>query len=176
VKVWHHSPAHLFIPNMTYMVTAGTYRKENHFKGYDRLSILLNSLFEEAELFGMKLQAWSIFSSHYHFIAYVQGNASSLKRMIQSLHSKTARKVNIIDGKKGRRVWFQYWDTCLTYEKSYYARLQYVHNNPVHHGLAESAELYPFCSASWFEKNAEHSFKKKVKSFKWDKVKVKDEF
>jgi len=29
--------------------------------------------------------------------------------------------------KGGRTVWFQFWDTKLTYERSYLARLNYVH-------------------------------------------------
>ena len=79
----------------------------------------------------------------------------SLKNLIQRFHSQSAREVNINAGLSGRKVWFQYWDSCLTYENSYYARLNYVHNNPVKHGLVQDAELYPFCSASWFKKHAE---------------------
>ena len=71
---------------------------------------------------------------------------------------------------------FQYWDTCLTYEKSYYARLNYVHNNPVKHGLAPVADQYPFCSAAWFRAQADPRFRKKVESFRHDRVKIVDDF
>jgi len=83
---------------------------------------------------------------------------------------------NRMDNLSGRKVWFQYWDTCLTYEKSYYARLNYVMNNPVCHGLVSVASAYKFCSAGWFESAADQGSLNKVKSFQYDQVKVQDEF
>jgi hypothetical protein len=39
-------------------------------------------------------------------------------------------------------------------EKSWLARLNYVHQNAVKHGLVPIAHQYPWCSAPWFETNA----------------------
>ena len=55
-------------------------------------------------------------------------------------------------------------------------RLHYVHSNPVRHKLVEDATEYPWCSAAWFELNAESSFRRTVFSFNTDKVKVVDDF
>ena len=96
--------------------------------------------------------------------------------MIQRFHSQSARQLNDLDNTSSRNVWFQYWDTCLTYEKSYYARLNYVNNNPVKHGLVKNADQYPFCSATWFKAQADPGFRKKVESFKYDRVKIIDDF
>src|ERR1700689_3090201 len=43
-----------------------------------------------------------------------------------------------------------------------FARLHYVHRNPVHHGLVRAATAYPWCSAAWFETEAPASFRKTV--------------
>ncbi len=75
-----------------------------------------------------------------------------------------------------RKVWFQYWDSRITFERSYLARLNYVHYNPVKHGVTANATNYPWCSAAWFDQNAPTSFVKTVKSFKTDKLKVPDDF
>lgn len=96
--------------------------------------------------------------------------------MLQHLHSVSAININKLDHKEGRKVWFQYWDTCLTYQKSYYSRLNYVYNNPVKHGLVKVASHYPFCSAGWFEVNAKPSFVKQIQSFKTDKANIYDDF
>lgn len=96
--------------------------------------------------------------------------------MLQRLHSETARKINALDEAYGRQVWFQYWDVCLTYEKSYYARLHYVIDNPVKHGLVSNAEDYRYCSAAWFRENADPVFCKKVLSFRYDKLDIPDDF
>jgi putative transposase len=159
-----------------FMVTAGTLHKEHFFKGGERLSLLQQSIFDVAEAYGWQLQAWAIFPNHYHFIAKAPEDAASLKTMIQRLHSQTARETNRMDKSPGRRVWFQYWDTCLTYEKSYFARLNYVHKNPVKHGILAVADQYPWCSAGWFQKEAEGAFRRKVESYHYDKVNVMDDF
>jgi putative transposase len=56
------------------------------------------------------------------------------------------------------------------------ARLNYVNQNPVKHGLVKCASDYTWCSASWFEKTASKPFNKAVSSFKIDKVNVIDDF
>jgi len=95
---------------------------------------------------------------------------------VRDFHSHTALYVNELDGTPSRKVWFQYWDTCITFEKSYYARLNYVHNNAVKHQMAKVATEYTFCSARWFEQNAESSFYRMVSSFRYDKLNVLDDF
>lgn len=159
-----------------YIVTASTLHKLHHFKSPERLRLLHDALLEIVAAYEWMLQAWAVFSNHYHFIAQSPADAKTLKPMIQRLHSQTAREVNRLDGVTGRQVWYQYWDTCLTFEKSYYARLNYVHNNPVKHKLVTVAEQYPFCSAAWFKSEAEPNFRKKVESFRYDNVNVPDDF
>jgi putative transposase len=63
----------------------------------------------------------------------------------------------------------------ITYPYSYFARLNYVNQNPVKHGLVKIATDYPWCSASWFEKTTPTSFHKTVSNFKTDKVNVIDD-
>ena len=173
---WHHRPVHTFVPNTAYLVTAGTLHKQHYFHGAERLHLLQQELFTAAEAYGWTLQAWAMFSNHYHFIAHAPAAATSLRRLLQRLHSATARVVNQLDHAPGRQVWFQFWDTCLTYEGSYYARLNYVHNNAVHHGLVPVAEQYAFRSAAWFAATAEPTFFRKVRSYKYDTVHIVDDF
>ena len=89
---------------------------------------------------------------------------------------QTAKQLNTWDNTPGRRVWFQYWDSHITFERSYLARLNYVHHNPIHHGIAAVAEDYKWCSASWFAHNASSAFVKTVNGLKIDKINVPDDF
>jgi len=171
---WHHSPVHWFVPNTLYMVTASTLYKRHIFDTQEKLHLLQETLFEVIRVYGWELHAWAVFVNHYHFIARSPEDGTTLQRLIQRLHSQSARLVNALDTSPGRRVWFQYWDTCLTYERSYYARLNYVHNNPVRHGLVASAEQYPFCSAAWFRANAPEDLRKKLTTVPYDRVHVPD--
>ena len=75
-----------------------------------------------------------------------------------------------------RRLGFNYWETQLTFEKSYLARLNYVHQNPVKHGLARVANQYRWCSAAWFERTATRAQVGTVYGFETDKLNVQDDF
>jgi len=132
-----------------------------------------------ANEFGWHLEAWAIFSNHYHFVGHspaMDDDAKSLEPMLRKLHSKTSAWVNSMDGAAGRQVWHNYWDTRLTHLGSYLARLNYVHNNAVKHGLVECAGAYPWCSAAWFESTATPAQVKTIYGLDVTKLRVYDEF
>ena len=140
--MWHHSPAHALGEAGAYMVTAGTYEKRRLFSSEELLTMVQDSLFRIAAEYSWQLQAWAIMANHYHFIAIPDGASTSLVNMVRKLHAQTATELNRRLATPGRKVWFQYWDTHLTFEKSYLARLNYVHNNPAHHKLVPVATAY----------------------------------
>jgi putative transposase len=121
------------------------------------------------------LQAWAVFPNHYHFVAQVP-QAQNLKRFARHLHSTTAIAMNREDNLPGRKVWFQYWESHITFQRSYLVRLNYVHQNPVRHGIVRLASAYPWCSAAWFERKANPAFFKTVISFPSDKLDIPDDF
>lgn len=158
------------------MVTAGTYLKAHWLSDPARLDYFLDLLFACAEEFDWKLHAWAVLSNHYHFLATTSGEAASLKKLVSKLHTLSAREFNVRDRTPGRKVWFQYFDTHVTFPESYLARLKYVHGNPAHHGVVHLAENYPWCSAHWFARTAEAAFRKTVAGFKTDRINVLDPF
>jgi putative transposase len=125
---------------------------------------------------GWQLQAWALFSNHYHFVALSPADPGTLRGLVKRLHSLTAREANRLNGSSGQQVWHQYWDTHLTYERSYYARLNYVHENPCRHGLVAVASNYPWCSAAWFERAATPAFFKTISGLKTDGISIHDDF
>jgi putative transposase len=176
---WPHAPLHELSASGTYFVTAGTYRKQNHYRGSTRLKVLHRGLLTVAHDFGWQLEAWSVFSNHYHFVAHSpveKDGAESLSQMLGLLHEKTAKWVNRLDGAAGRKVWHNFWETKLTHQKSYLARLNYVHQNPVKHRLVAVANQYPWCSAGWFERTARPAQVKTVYGFKTDRLRIFDDY
>ena len=158
------------------MVTGATYQKQPLFCSAKRLTYLCEALLDLAPGHGWKLEAWAVFPNHYHFVATSQEKAVTLPRFIGHLHTITAKEINCQDQTPGRKVWFQYWDSHLTYARSYLARLNYVHCNAVRHGLARQPGHYSWCSAGWFERVAEKPFYQTVMRIRSDRVKVMDDF
>jgi putative transposase len=123
-----------------------------------------------------QLEAWAVFTNHYHFVARGDPESSNLGEFVRQLHSNSARELNRMDSQEGRVVWHNFWDTRLTYQYAYLARLNYVHQNAVRHQLVTVANQYPWCSASWFERTASPAQIKTIYGFKTDRVKVVDDF
>jgi putative transposase len=176
---WPHAPTHLLAESGTYFVTAGTYGKQHHFRGAERLDVLQRGLLTLAHEYGWRLEAWSVFSNHYHFVGHSPADsptAESLRAMLGVLHSRLSGWVNRLDREPGRHVWHNFWETRLTYQRSYLARLTYVHQNPVKHGLVPAATLYPWCSASWLERTASAAWVESLRRIRIDKVQVADDY
>jgi len=75
-----------------------------------------------------------------------------------------------------RRVWLNLRVAWCVYPRSYFARLNYTHQNPVKHGLVPLANQYPWCSAAWFERTASPAQVKTIYRFNTDKLQVPDDF
>jgi putative transposase len=173
---WPHAPPHRFSPGNTYIVTCGTYLKHHLLHTPRHLSLVRNELFDHALQFGWRLEAWAVLINHYHIVAHSTNGRENFDQMLQSLHSKTAIELNRLDNTPGRKVWWNYRDTCLDNMKSYLARLHYVHRNPEKHGVVPRAELYPWCSMSWFMQEAPSGLRRSFWAFKIDKVNEHEEF
>jgi putative transposase len=175
-KDWPHAPLHRFNPNGIFMVTGATLYKRHLFTTDEKLSLLESEVLSLAKQYFWQLEAWAVFVNHYHLIARGMAEGAALDKYLKHLHSNTARKLNALDRSTGRQVWYNFWEKKLTYERSYLARLNYVHQNPVKHGLVNVANQYPWCSAAWFERNASPATIKTIYSFKTDRLKIDDEY
>jgi putative transposase len=175
-KTYPHNPPHYFVPNAMYIVTGSLLYKKRLLTDNNHKSLVCDNLFEIMHRWGWALEAWSVLENHYHFIARSPEDPLTLEKLIRQLHSKTAMLLNKLDKTPGRQVWYNYWDTCITHETSYYARLHYVHINPVKHGLVENAEDYPFGSYRWFLDEADESFRDKVINQPINRVDIFDDF
>src|SRR5204862_4716952 len=111
---WPHAPTHQLSVRGTYFVTAGTYLKAHHFRGAERLRVLHRGLLTVARDFGWQLEAWAVFSNHYHFVAHsspTEEEATSLGPMLGQLHERTAKWLNRLDAAPNRSVWHNFWET-----------------------------------------------------------------
>ena len=80
---WPHAPLHELSARGTYIVTAGTYKKAHHFKHPGRLTVLHRGLLSVAKKYDCRLEAWAVFSNHYHFVGHSPGEgAENLSEVI----------------------------------------------------------------------------------------------
>ena len=167
---WPHAPEHRLTERGLYFATAATLYHAHHFRTKERLQVLHRGLLTVCAEFGWRLEAWAVFSNHYHFVAESPGTADNLCAMLGTLHEKTAKWVNKLDAAPARQVWHNYWETKLDFPHSYFARLNYTHQNAVRQRLVKVAKDYPWCSAAWFEENTSPAMVKSIYRFKTDQI------
>ena len=157
-KPGHNTPPHLFMADWFYMLTGSTYKQQPLIRSDIRKRELVDALHVASELYHWVIIAWVMMDNHYHTILKSpQNNPGNLTKLVASYHKFTAQKWNNQDNHIGRKVWWNFWDTCIRSQEDYLNRLRYIFWNPVKHGLVQEPAEYPysnycdFLDEEWFD-------------------------
>ncbi|HMA62051.1 MAG TPA: transposase [bacterium] len=90
--------------------------------------------------------------------------------------NKSTNTVGALHSYKNSKIFHNYWDTCISYERSYFARLHYIWYNPVKHGYVRDPKNWKFGSYSFRFKKDKSEIDEIVDNYPCDKVKVYDDF
>lgn len=110
---------------------------------------ILDLLFEQVVLYGIEVYAWVALTNHYHLLVHVPV-FDALKIVFQRVHGQTAFEWNREENIRGRKVWYRYSDRVIRSERHYNTTLNYIHFNPVKHGLVDSPYDWAWSSVHWY--------------------------
>jgi putative transposase len=119
-----------------------------------------------------------ILDNHYHILIKSK-KGKDIPELFRKIHSKSAVLLNkMIADKEGKhtKVWYNYWDTCIREEESYYKRLNYIHINPVKHKYVEKLEDYKFSSYNYYAERSNDWINNILREYPVDNVDVEDDF
>ena len=136
-RPWH-APPHFEAGSNVYLLTAACYEHKPLMLISSRRAELVLALSELMEAIHGDLRAWTILPNHYHLVAEV--DLSAFAARVGRLHNGKSTQWNREDDTPGRKVWHRFADRRIRGERHYFAALNYVHANAVHHGLATTAE------------------------------------
>ena len=149
-QVQHHPP-HIYLDDTWYAITSSVYGRHRWLAGDVNKTIVRDKLKELIATFKVSLAAWVILDNHYHLLLKSQ-TGKDISTMIGQLHGYTSRQINKIEGIQ-RRMWDNYWDTCMRDGQSYWTRFNYIHHNPIKHGYVMAMQDWPFSSYRWYDEN-----------------------
>jgi len=144
-----HRPPHPHDAETFYLLTAACYEHKPIIHSPERRQSLLDQLFAEFIAAGMEIRAWVVLQNHYHLLTYVT-DFEQLQGVFQQIHGSTAYTWNGEDNARGRKVWYRYTDRMIRSERHYYTTLNYIHYNPVKHGVADSPYDWTWSSVHWY--------------------------
>jgi putative transposase len=150
---WHRPPHVDFNGTFTFIITAACF---NHLaiigKSRERLEDFEEALLKACRDFSDSIFAWCILPNHYHLLLRTD-RIEELRKGLGRLHGQTSRKWNLEDDSVGRKVWYNYFDREMKSTRHYFASLNYVHNNAVHHGYVEKWQDWPHSSVHEYLNN-----------------------
>lgn len=151
---WHSPPHDKMGYNDKYLVSAACY-EHRHYIGVstERMSECERVILAICQQAGCDIYAWCVLPNHYHLLL----KSDAIKqfcREIGRFHGRFSRQWNQEDNQLGRKVWYRCFDREMRSNRHFYARLNYIHHNPIHHGYIEKWVDWPWSSAALFLEQA----------------------
>jgi putative transposase len=144
-----HRPPHPIATPGDFLITAACYEHAPYINTPERRDELMQEILQQTSDHGIAIKGWVVLPHHYHFLGYVP-EVDDLSPAIRKIHGPSAVAWNRVDHTAGRKVWFNYSDRAIRSERHYYTTLDYIHYNPVKHGLVNSPYDWPWSSIGWY--------------------------
>jgi putative transposase len=132
------------------MITAACYEHRPIMQTDERRHHFLAELTDACDATHTGLEAWVVLPNHYHLLID-SPDLRLFSRLIQQVHGRTSRQWNVEDNAAGRKCWYRFSDRAIRSEAHYFAALNYIHANPVKHGLVSSGLEWSVSSIHQFE-------------------------
>lgn len=91
--------------------------------------------------------AWCILPNHYHLLLKTD-RMKEFRKQIGLFNGKSSFRWNGEDDARGRKVWHNCFERKMRSERHYFASLNYVLNNAVHHGYVAKWVDWPWSNAA----------------------------
>ena len=144
----HSLPHFDFAGEHQFLISAACY-EHAHIIGLssERMTDFEENLLCECEKYSLKIYAWCILPNHYHILVKTD-KIKELRKEIGLIHGRFSFKWNGEDSLRGRIVWRNCFERRIKSERHFYASLNYVLNNAVHHGYVENWQDWIWSNAS----------------------------
>ena len=146
-RPWHSPPHRPNIGHLHFLVSAACYEHANYIgfspQRMDSLSTALLDLFQQH---ATRTVAWCVLPNHYHALVEVQ-NILKMVYELGHLHGRTSHVWNGEESKRGRQVFHRATERFMRSERHIITTINYIHNNPIHHGYARMWTEWPWSSS-----------------------------
>jgi len=140
-----------FIDGLYYHVTSRTNDKIRIFENKLGRRIMLMTLQDAKEKYGFRLANLCVMPTHIHLLIEPR-EGTNLSRIMQWIKTNSAKKWNFIHGSKDH-VWGErYFARAVKNLQEYESVMNYIDQNPVVVGLAETPEAWQASGAFYREK------------------------
>ncbi len=142
-----HSPPHQIGETDYYFISGACYEHQTIIgTSPTRMAQFSEWLLETLTKFCDEIYSWCVLPNHYHNLI----KTKSLPLLVQELgklHGRSSFQWNGEENYRGRKVWYNSVDRYIRNDRHFWTTMNYVHNNPVHHGYVKKWQEWSFSSA-----------------------------
>lgn len=144
---WHNPPHLDFRVTKQYLISSSCY-EHAHVIGKDpeRMMECEAEVLRICEALAVRIYAWCVLPNHYHVLLRTD-RIKELRGQLGEFHGRSSFQWNGSDDRRGRKVWHNCFERPMKSERHFWATLNYVHDNPVHHGYVKRWPDWPWSSA-----------------------------
>jgi len=147
-----------FVPGGTYFFTVVTFDRRPILTSESSRPILREVWLYIQERYPFKVDAICLLPEHLHCIWTLPSNDADYSRRWSAIKGLFSRKYLAAGGEEGTRnpsrarkgeaaVWQRrFWEHCVRDQEDFNRHVDYIHFNPVKHGLVESPRDWPWSS------------------------------
>lgn len=145
---WHSPPHRPNFGHLRFHITAACY-EHRHYIGHgpQRMDAFARGLLAVFTAHASQTYAWCVLPNHYHALVEAP-DIVGLLHALGRLHGRTSHAWNGEEDTRGRKVFFRAVERAMRSERHYWATLNYVHHNPIHHGYVSRWTDWAWGSAS----------------------------
>jgi len=168
-RPWHRPP-HRASEKTRYHVTAACHEHRAIIglspERMEAFSGTLLGVFQQRDAL---VHAWCVLPNHYHVLIKT-GEILAVLADLGRMHGRLSFRWNGEERARGRQVWCGVVERYLRNDAHFWATMNYVHHNPVHHGYAPRWQDWPFSSATEYLAQVGHAEAVRV----WEEYPVLD--
>ena len=137
-----------FIPGGCYFFTVVTYRRQPLFEHASRVELLREAIREVKGQRPFEIQAMVVMPDHLHAVWQLpDGDADYSSRWRDIKHAVSSRIEAPVNRRGEKAVWQRrFWEHAIRDEEDWRRHVDYVHYNPVKHGMVSAALDWPYSS------------------------------
>jgi putative transposase len=134
-----------FYSGNTWFFTVVTHRRIPFLTTDSARRCLRQAIINCRELYAFTIEAWVLLPDHMHCIWEIKESDLNYSRCWSIIKRKFTQ--SYMDDKKKPPFWQnRFWAHLITDEKDFENHVNYIHYNPVKHGLVEKASGWPWTS------------------------------
>ena len=147
---WHSPPHRPNYGRNRFHVTAACYEHRPYIgHSPERMDGFTHELLAVLHAGSTQIFAWCVLPNHYHALVEAP-DILGLLRGLGRLHGRMSFMWNGEESTRGRQVFFRVVERAMRSDRHFWATLNYVHHNPVHHLYTCDWSEWPWSSAPEF--------------------------